>query len=63
VTIAIETCDQYTIQGDLFSKAALEDTDVPVPLEDAVKNMACIEAVFRSAPSGRWERPAGVRLG
>jgi predicted dehydrogenase len=63
-TIEIETCDQYTIQGDLFSKALLEGADVPVPLEDAVMNMACIEAVFRSAGSGRWERPSpGLRQG
>jgi predicted dehydrogenase len=61
-TIDVETCDQYTIQGDLFSKALLEGTDVPVPLEDAVMNMACLEAVFRSAESGRWERPVGARL-
>jgi predicted dehydrogenase len=56
--IEFPTCDQYTIQGDLFSKAILERTDVPEPLEDAVKNMECIEAVFRSAESGRWEQPA-----
>jgi predicted dehydrogenase len=31
--------------------------EVPVPLEDAIKNMAVIEAVFRSAESGNWERP------
>ncbi len=42
-------CDQYTIQGDLFSRAILEDSDVPVSLEDAVKNMEVIDAVFRSA--------------
>ena len=42
-------CDQYTIQGDLFSRAILEDGEVPVGLEDAVKNMEVIEAVFRSA--------------
>ena len=53
-----EICDQYTIQGDLFSKAILDDTDVPVPLEDAVRNMACIEAVFKSASSGVWETAA-----
>jgi predicted dehydrogenase len=52
------TCDQYTIQGDLFSKAILDDTQVPEPLEDAVRNMECIEAVFRSASSGRWETPS-----
>jgi predicted dehydrogenase len=51
------TCDQYTIQGDLFSKAILDGTEVPEPLEDAVKNMECIEAVFRSAAGGQWEVP------
>ncbi|MBV9301948.1 MAG: Gfo/Idh/MocA family oxidoreductase [Acidobacteriaceae bacterium] len=49
------TCDQYTVQGDLFSKAIQEDSDVPVPLEDARANMAAIEAVFRAAGTGRWE--------
>ncbi|HEY1254487.1 MAG TPA: Gfo/Idh/MocA family oxidoreductase [Terracidiphilus sp.] len=47
-------CNQYTLQGDAFSKAILEDTEVPVPLEDSIKNMAVIEAVFRSADSGQW---------
>jgi hypothetical protein len=35
----------------------LEGGEVPVPLEDAVQNMAVIEAVFRSAESGKWETP------
>ena len=51
----IPPCDQYTIQGDLFSRAVREGSKVPTPLEDAVQNMAVIEAVFRSAESGRWE--------
>ncbi len=58
--ITIETfpaCDQYTIQGDVFSRAVREGTKVPVPLTDAIKNMAVIEAIFRSAESGRWEAP------
>jgi len=50
-------CDQYTIQGDAFSRAVLEGTEVPVPLEDAIRNMAVIEAIFRSAESGKWENP------
>jgi predicted dehydrogenase len=54
---AFPICDQYTIQGDAFSKAVLEDTTVPVPLEDAIKNIAVIEAVFRSAASGNAEAP------
>lgn len=55
-------CDQYTIQGDEFSRAILEDAEVPVPLEDALKNMAVIEAVVRAGESGKWEEPlAAVR--
>jgi predicted dehydrogenase len=48
-------CDQYTIQGDLFSRAILENGSVPVPLEDSVNNMAAIDAIARSAASGKWE--------
>jgi predicted dehydrogenase len=58
--ITVETfpvCDQYTIQGDAFSKAIREGTAVPVPLSDGVKNMAVIEAVFRAAKSGGWVKP------
>jgi predicted dehydrogenase len=57
-TETLPTCDQYTIQGDIFSRAIRENHDVPVPLEDASKNMAVIEAVFHSAQSGKWESPA-----
>jgi predicted dehydrogenase len=48
-------CDQYTIQGDLFSRAILDNGTVPVPLEDSVNNMAAIDAIARSAASGKWE--------
>lgn len=50
-------CNQYTIQGDLFSQSLREKTNQPIPLEDAVKNMEVIDAVFRSVESGRWESP------
>jgi predicted dehydrogenase len=53
----IPTCDQYTIQGDAFSRAIRENTPVPVPLEDALGNMKVIDAIFRAAKSGKWERP------
>jgi predicted dehydrogenase len=53
----IPTCDQYTAQGDAFSRAIREGGEVPVPLEDAIANMAVIDAVFRAGESGRWERP------
>lgn len=52
--IVLNVCDQYTIQGELFSLAVLNDTDVPTPLKDAVANMQVIEAVIRSAKSGTF---------
>jgi len=57
VTETIPTCDQYEIQGDAFSRAIRENTEVPVPLETALGNMAMIDAVLRSAESGQWEKP------
>jgi predicted dehydrogenase len=53
--IDFDICNQYTIQGDRFSKAILDGEDVVSPLEDAVKNMACIDAIFKSADTGCWE--------
>jgi predicted dehydrogenase len=55
--VEYQTVDQYTIQGDLFSQSIREGKDLPVPLEGSIKNMAVIEAVFRSAKSGKWEEP------
>ena len=47
-------CDQYTLQGDLMSRAILDDTPVPTPIKDAVANMKVIEAVRHSAEVDRW---------
>lgn len=52
--ILLDTCNQYTLQGDQFALAVLNNTDVPTPLEDAVANMRVIEAVIRSSKSGGW---------
>lgn len=52
--ITFDICDQYTIQGDLFSKAILDHTEVPTPLEDALNNMLVIEAVLKSSENGIW---------
>jgi predicted dehydrogenase len=50
-------CDQYTLQGDAFSKAILGSGEVPVPLEDALANMAVIKGLFVSAETGRAQAP------
>jgi len=54
-TIDFPICDQYEIQGSLFSQALRENREQPIPLEDAISNMAVIDAVFRSARTGQWE--------
>jgi predicted dehydrogenase len=56
-TIEFPTVDQYTIQGDLFSRRLREGTPSPFPLEDAVRNMAVIDALFRSAATSQWQTP------
>ena len=53
--IEFPVCDQYEIQGTLFSRAIREDRAQEIPLEDAISNMAVIDAVFRSATTGKWE--------
>src|SRR5271154_2767778 len=57
VTESFSICDQYTIQGDAFSRAIRGEGDIPMPIEDSIKNMEVIEALFRSAASGNWEKP------
>ncbi len=53
----LPACDQYTLQGDAFSRAIRGDAALPYGVEDAVQNMRAIDALFRSELSGRWERP------
>lgn len=47
--ISFAACNHYTIQGDLFSQAILNDSQVPTPLEDAVANMQVLEAIRENA--------------
>jgi predicted dehydrogenase len=51
--IEIPPADQYGIQGQLFSRAVLDDKDVPTPPEDGVANLRVIEQVLASAEAGR----------
>ena len=56
-TETFPTADQYTMQGDAFARAVFDNTEVPVPIEDAIANMAVIEAILKSANSNQWEAP------
>ncbi|MBN2088819.1 Gfo/Idh/MocA family oxidoreductase [candidate division KSB1 bacterium] len=52
--IQFEICNQYTIQGDRFSLAIINDSPVPTPLDDAIANMRVIEAVLESGKTNGW---------
>lgn len=52
--IPFDICDQYQLQGKAFSSAILSDSEVPVPLEDAYKNAAVLQAVFESEKTQGW---------
>ena len=54
--IDFPVCDQYEIQGSLFSQALRENREQPIPLEDAINNMVVIDAVFKSAISSAFIR-------
>ena len=47
-------CDQYTLQGDAFSRAIQQGAKLEFPIEDAIANMRVIDACFRSAREGAW---------
>jgi predicted dehydrogenase len=52
--ITLETCDQYTLQADMFARAILDDTPVPHAIADSVANMRAIERVRTSAEKNSW---------
>ena len=47
-------CDQYTLQGDAFSRAIREGGQPPTPLSDSLKNMLVIDAIFESGRIHTW---------
>ncbi len=52
--INLEPSNHYTIQGDMFSQAILNDTEVFTPFDDAVANMKVIDKIIESSKSGNW---------
>ncbi|WP_073614577.1 Gfo/Idh/MocA family protein [Desulfopila aestuarii] len=52
--IIFATCNQYTLQAEVFCQAILDNTAVPTPLTDAVDNMRVLEGIVESARSGSW---------
>ncbi len=50
----VAPCDQYTLQGDAFSRAARGEAPLPYGVDDAICNMRVIDALFASEKSGGW---------
>ena len=47
--------NQYSILVELFARAARGGGPAPIALEDSIKNMIVLDALRRSADTGRWE--------
>jgi predicted dehydrogenase len=53
--VVIPTADQYRLQGEAFSRAVRGLEPLAYGVEDAIRQMRVLDALFRSAESGRWE--------
>ena len=49
--------DQYALQCDAAAAVFLGETQQEFPIEDGMATMRIIDALYRSAASGRWEVP------
>ena len=54
-TETLPESDQYQLQGEVFSRAIRGEIPLPYGVEDAVRSMRVIDALFRSEKSARWE--------
>jgi predicted dehydrogenase len=53
--MTFDAVNQYTRLGEAFAEAARTGGPGPIPLEDSIRNMAVLDALRRSAASGRLE--------
>ncbi len=53
--IWFEPFNHYTLQGDAFSEAILNNSPQLLSLESSIRTMNVIDAIFRSEKSGTWE--------
>jgi len=55
--IKIEKADQYQLEGEYFSRVVRDKEPLAYGVEDAILQARVLDAVFRSAKSGKWEKP------
>lgn len=51
---SFDATDQYTLQGEAFSRCIRDGSPPEFPLEDSVLNMRVVDALFQSAREDRW---------
>lgn len=54
-TLSFGPVDQYGAQADAFARAVRASSTAPTPLDDAVANMAVIDAIFASVERDGWQ--------
>jgi len=54
VTKTFETADKFRLQGEAFSRYVRGVEKNEFPIEDAVKNMKVVDAIFTSIRENRW---------
>lgn len=52
--IRIPKADQYQLQGEAFSRAIRGKEPLAFGIQDAIRQMRVIDALFKSSDSGRW---------
>jgi predicted dehydrogenase len=55
--LLVPPANQYTLQWQAFSEAIQGGKPVKNDVHSALANMRAIDAIFRSAQTGRWEAP------
>lgn len=57
MTETLPEADQYGAQADAFVEAVRDGRPAPTGIDDAIRNMRIIDALFRSVESNNWEKP------
>ncbi|MEP0321194.1 Gfo/Idh/MocA family protein [Bauldia litoralis] len=55
--IKLPKADQYQLQGEYFSRVVRGTEKLEFGVPDAIKQARVLDAIFRSAKSGHWEKP------
>ncbi len=55
-TVKLPKADQYQLEAEAFTRAVQGKEPLEFGLDDAIKQMRVIDAVFRSEKSGGWEK-------